>query len=463
MEIKLRPYQQELIQKVRASYASGKRAPLLVLSTGGGKTYCFSYMSKQAVARGRRVLILVHKTELLDQASRSLSNLGVDHGRISPGHSGERSQVAVASVQTLVRRILKQRISFDFVIIDEAHHANASTYLKILAHFPQAHILGVTATPCRSDGSGLGTESGGIFDDLIEGPTVEELIGLEALVRPKVYAPPTDLDLSGIKRRGGDYDKAELNARVDKPTITGSAVEHYAKISPFKPAIAFCASLKHAEHVRDSFRSAGFKSELIHGGLKDDVRSQMIKDLGSGRIHVLTSVDLISEGTDIPIVSTGILLRPTQSKALYIQQVGRVLRTAPSKTQAIILDHVGNCLKHGLPTDRQEWSLKGEKRSKRFDDREIIRVRQCKKCFAVWEEGLACPYCGHVNIIEARKPKEVEGELREVSEEEIKRLQIAKRREVGMAKTFEELLKIEKERGYKPGWAHFRWNARKNR
>lgn len=463
MGITLRPYQEKLIEGIRASYRAGKKAPILSLPTGGGKTFCFAYMTQQAAQRGKRVLILVHKTELLDQASRSLAALGVDHGRISPGHHGERSQVAVASIQTLIRRLPKLKMQFDFIIIDEAHHGVSSSYRRILVYFPNAHILGVTATPCRTDGQGLGVDHGGIFDDLVEGPSVEELIDIGALVRPVVYAPPSGLDLSGIRRIGGDYDKRELNARVDKPTITGSAVDHYARLTPGDPAIAFCASLQHASHVRDEFRSRGFTSEIIHGGLDDLTRKSMIEGLGAGRIHVLTSVDLISEGTDIPIVSTGILLRPTQSKALYLQQVGRVLRPSPSKARAVILDHVGNCLKHGLPTDKNEWSLEGDKKKRGSKELETIRVRQCKKCFAVWEQGIKCPECGHVNVIEARKPKQTEGELREISKVEIERLRIAKRREEGQAKTFEDLLAIEKARGYRPGWAHLRWNARRKR
>jgi len=452
----LRPYQQQAVSELRAAYAAGARAPLFVLPTGGGKTFTFVYVGQQAVARGNRVLILVHRQELLMQASRSLSAMHVRHGLIAAGYPRNGEPVQVASVQTLVRRL--HRVARpDLIVIDEAHHAVAGSWRKVVSAFPAARVLGVTATPIRSDGRGLSD----VFDALVTGPTVQQLIDMGHLVRPVVYAPPTALDLSGVKRRMGDFDQAELGRRVDKPTITGSAVDHYRKLCDGQPAIAFCVSVAHAQHVRDQFRAAGYRAEAIDGSMPDQLRHDAIGGLSTGRVQVLTSCDIVSEGTDIPVVSAAILLRPTQSTGLFLQQVGRALRPAPGKDRAVILDHVGNCLRHGMPQADRDWSLDGEpatRRSKRDD--EPPPVRQCERCYAVYPPQPACPSCGYVAELQVRTIDETDGELQEVDALAVQR---QRRAEVGQARTLEALQEIARVRGYKPGWARFIYTSRQRR
>ena len=453
----LRPYQQQAVDELRGAYAQGARSPLFVLPTGGGKTFTFVYVGQSAVARGNRVLILVHRQELLMQASRSLTAMGVRHGLIARGHVTTGDQVQVASVQTLIRRLGKHRYHFDLIIVDEAHHAIAGSWRKIIDALPQARVLGVTATPIRSDGKGLRD----VFDTMVTGPTVQQLIDMGHLVRPVVYAPPTQLDLAGVKRRMGDFDQAELGKRVDKPTITGSAVEHYRKLCDRQPAIAFCVSVAHAQHVAADFRSAGYQAKAIDGSMPDAERKQAIEDLGAGRLHVLTSCDIISEGTDIPVVAAAILLRPTQSMGLFIQQVGRALRPAPGKDRAIILDHVGNCMRHGLPQDDRDWSLDGLlDAGKRKRENDVAPVKQCEKCYAVFTPRPVCPVCGHTHEIKEREIKQTEGELQEVDAVTMQR---QRKQEIGKARTLEELQEVARKRGYKPGWARFIWNARQSR
>jgi DNA repair protein RadD len=451
----LRPYQADAVAQLRAAYSSGKRAPLFCLPTGGGKTFVFSYVAHNATARGKRVGILVHRQELLLQASRSLTAIGVRHGLIAPGHIQNREPVQVASVQTLGRRIAKMRYDFDLIIVDEAHHAVAGTWKRLIESMPEARILGVTATPVRSDGRGLSD----VFDDLVIGPSVSTLIDMGFLVHPVVYAPPTAIDMAGIRRKGGDYDQRDLAARMDKPTITGDAVAHYTKHSPGKPAIAFCASVAHAQHVAQQFEAAGFRARSIDGSMLDTERRQAIADLGNGRLQVLTSCEIVSEGTDIPVVETAILLRPTQSLGLYLQQVGRALRPAPGKDRALILDHVGNCLRHGLPDDQREWTLDGAPRGQRAanDNEPDVTVKQCEVCFAVFKPSLVCPACGHVHAVKAREIQQTEGELTEVDADLLRRQQ---RAEVGKARTLEQLKEVAKQRGYKVQWAYKIWEAR---
>lgn len=464
--IKLRPYQNDAVANVRNSYKNGSRSPLVVLPTGGGKTVIFSHIAANVSARGKQVLILVHRVELLRQTSSALSKSGVHHGLINPKYTPDlMAKVQVCSVQTLNKRMHKYPLSPDLIIVDEAHHATAGTWRKILEFYPKARVLGVTATPIRGDGVGLGVHSGGLFDDLIIGPQVSELIGAGFLVAPIVYAPMERVDLSGIRVRMGDYDKEELSKRLDKPHITGSAVSHYSKLCPGTPAVAFCVSIAHAEHVASEFRAAGYRAYAVDGSLDDDVRKRILGGLGNGTVDVVTSCDLISEGTDIPAIGAAILLRPTQSLGLYLQQVGRALRPCEGKDRAIILDHVGNVITHGMPQDEREWTLDGdEKKRKKKDDKEPgVRVKQCPKCYSVHEPAPNCPSCGHFYESEAKPLEQKDGELSQVTEADALRMKRMKAKEVAQARTLDELETIAAARGYKPGWSLHIWKSRQKK
>lgn len=453
------------VEDLRHAYEHGKKSPLYVLPTGGGKTAILCYIAEHATMKGSRVFILVHRKELLLQCSRHLAQLGVPHGRVMPGHSMTRDMIQVASVQTLIRR-MDYYAAPDLIIIDEGHHAVAGSWRKIINHWPDAMLLGVTATPSRLDGKGLGVHAGGVYDSLVEGPTIRQLIDMGYLTQPIVYAPPTDIDMQGVKVSMGDYEKGEMDRRVDRPTITGSAVEHYRKLCSGVPAIAFCASIKHAHHVAEQFQQAGYRAECIDGNLSDTERKQVIDYLGSGKLDVLTSCDIVSEGTDIPVVGAAILLRPTMSEGLYLQQTGRSLRPYPGKEHSIILDHVGNCLRHGLPDDERKWTLDGVKRrSKRAkkDEEKDIKIKQCPRCYMVHPPAPICPNCGYIYQTNTREIEEKSGELHQITDAE--KIQIAKerRRKIGQARTFEELQAVGAELGYKPGWAWFRWKSRQAR
>ena len=451
----LRPYQDKIIAGVRDAYLQGYRAPLAVAPTGAGKTVIFSYIAANTNARGKRVMILVHRVELLRQTSDKLFQLGVDHGLVNPKYTpAAYKNVQVASVQTLIRRLNKHQPP-DLIIVDEAHHATAGTWRKIIEHWPKARVLGVTATPCRGDGKGLGAHAGGIFDTLVMGPQIKELIDGGFLVSPKVYAPLERIDLSGVATKMGDYEKHGLELAVDKPKITGHAVEHYKQLCDGAPAVVFCVSIKHAQHVAEEFRAAGYRAYAVDGSQDDETRKRILAGLGNGQVQVVTSCDLISEGTDIPAIGCAILLRPTQSLGLYLQQVGRALRPSPGKPYAVILDHVGNVLMHGLPDDVRDWSLDGIERRKKGEKKEKgIRVEQCEKCFVVYEPQPVCPSCGHQKVVKDSAPQQVDGTLREVTAADRVRLKKEKRMEIGRAKTREELEAIARARGYKPGWVN---------
>lgn len=459
MILTLRDYQRADVERLRAEYRKGARAVLYQAPTGSGKTVLFANIVESAVARGSRVWIVVHRQELLDQTSRALTMLQVPHGIVAAGRASVTSPpVLVCGVQTLVRRLY--RIGpVDLIVLDEAHHASAGTWDKVIRSRPEARLLGVTATPERLDGKGLGEH----FDALVVGPSVAELTTQGYLAPAKVYIPPQVADLANLKIRGGDYAVSESASRLDRPTVTGDAISHYERICPGSPALVFCTRIVHAENVAKAFRERGWKAESIDGTLSDKVRRQRIEALGDGRLNVLTSCEIVSEGTDIPIVTAAILLRPTQSLGLYLQQVGRVLRPAPGKSHAIILDHVGNVGRHGFPDDDRTWSLEGRRKGQKGAI-EQVAMRACPSCFAAFRPAPICPYCGAAYPIKDREVEEVQGELVEATEDHKLALQIQRRREVGRARDRESLERIAAERGYKPGWVEniMRARARKS-
>lgn len=466
--LSLRPYQSDAVEGVRNYYLQGFRAPLVVLPTGGGKTVIFSHIAHLTVSRGKRVLILVHRIELLRQTKKALEKSGVHAGIINANYTPDPfAKVQIASVQTLVKRLHRLRQEYDLIIIDEAHHANASTWRQIIDANPQARLMGVTATPCRADGVGLGVAAGGYFDCMVMGPQPQELMDMGYLVAPKIYAPPTGLDFSDVDMVRGDYDKGQILAKVDKPTITGDAVDHYRKYADGQPCVVFCISVEHAQHVAEQFRLAGYRSEHADGSLDDDERQRRLNGLGNGEVQVLTTCDLISEGTDIPAIACAILLRPTASLGLFLQQVGRALRPSPGKDFAIILDHVGNVRMHGRPQDYREWTLEGAKKTKRTlkDDAAKVKIEQCPKCFAVHVPTPVCPECGHLYEVKQsqRELAKRDGELLEVTDDIQKLINKQRRMEIGRAQTLNDLVAIEKLRGYKPGWAHHVWKAKQKK
>lgn len=440
MSLTLRPYQATLIERTRANFLVGKRSQLLVLPTGGGKTVCFSYMAGRAVEKNLRVWILAHRVELLDQISKTLRQFGVPHGVVAPGYLGDRRQpVQVASVFTLARR-LDRYDPPDLIIVDEAHHAiTDSTWGRVITAFPNAKLLGVTATPIRLSGEGLGD----LFQSMVVGPTMRELIEQGALSPYRLFAP-AGVDLSGVHTRMGDFVRGEIAAAMDKPSITGDAVKHYQKLAPGRRAVAFCVSVEHAVHVAEQFRAAGISAQAIDGGMDRGLRASVLAEFSAGRIQVLASCDLISEGFDVPAIEAAILLRPTQSLGLYLQQVGRALRTFPGKDEAIILDHAGNVKRHGLPDEERVWSLEGAPKKKA--QKSEVPVKTCGACFSTVHSAATHCSCGFEFPVQRREVEHVEGELQEIDLATAVR---QRRQEQGRAQSEADLVALGRSRGMK--------------
>lgn len=451
----LRPYQVDCVARLRASYAAGHRAPILQLPTGAGKTVIFSHVAAGATAKGRSVLVVAHRRELIRQASDKLLAAGVPHGIIAAGTRPDPAMaVQVGSVQTAARRLTGLR-PFDLIVVDEAHHARAAQYELLFDTQPGAKLVGVSATPARLDGRGLGIAAGGVFDDLISGPAVAELIAGGYLCRARVFAPAERLNLRGVPTRGGDYAPGALAAVMDRPGLTGDAVEQYRRRADHAPAIAFCTSIKHAEHVAEQFRDAGYRAQHVHGGMPAADRDAVIGGLGTGEVEVVASCDLISEGLDVPAVGAVLLLRPTQSLVLHMQQIGRGMRPAHNKDALIVLDHAGNTLRHDLPDAERVWSLDGVQKQAPADG------WRCPECGAVNPPGtLVCSECDYERPHAQPAPRtlaESAGDLEEITDQ---RLAIARslsfRQMVNQRLTEPELRAFAAARGYRRGWVQHR-------
>lgn len=458
--ITLRDYQERAVQEIRQQFRERMAPALLVMPTGSGKTFTFSYVAASGAEKGRRIIIIVHRKELLLQASGSLRALGIDHGMISPHFTpNPHALIQVASVDTLLIRLKKQpaKYRFDIAIFDEAHHVIAGNkWGRAWEELGRPLMLGVTATPVRTDGKGLGEHSAGVFKSMVLGPGVGELIALGRLINPAVYTSLELPDLSGLKKdKDGEYNRVALAERVDKPRITGSAVEHYSKICPGAKSIVFCSSIKHAKHVRDEFNGAGYRFELLCGApeMSDSERTAINRKLRRGEINGACTVDLVSEGYDLPDLECCIMLRPTASEALYLQQVGRIMRPSPTKEGCWLLDCVGNVgavvkegfkLKHGFPDQERFWTLDGRKkkrRGKKDDDDISIEVRQCPNCYLVHAMAPKCPACGHEYPAGGRGGLEqVEGDLQKITPEMQARLAHDARLKQGRAKTVDEMV-----------------------
>lgn len=471
MTIALRDYQTEGVAKIRASLRDHRRV-LFVLSTGGGKTVIFTFIAESASAKGNDIMIVAHRQEIVEQISSALDAMGVRHGMIMPGRTMTGDRVQVAMVQTIARRLDTIKKPPALLIVDEAHHGVAGQWRKVTEAFPAAKILGVTATPERLDGKGLSDA----FDDMVRGPGTKWLIEAGHLAGFDYFAPPSQVDFTAIRTRMGEYALDDLAAAMDRATITGDAVQHYREALAGRPAIAFCVTVEHAVHVAEQFRSAGIAAASVDGSMDKALRRDRIRALADGRLHVLTSCDLISEGVDVPVCAGAILLRPTKSLGMHLQQIGRVLRRKPDGSRAVILDHVGNVSRHGLPDADRNWSLAGRKKKESAPG-----VRTCRLCYAVvpagpvglfrcsgdLEEGDSCPILAPDPAAKA-PPTVVDGKLEKFVDPatwargvDLKNGSYYQLLE--LADTEDKLRQVAKARGYHHGWVKRVLRARAER
>lgn len=453
--IELRDYQKTGVARIRHEFARCSRRVLFVLPTGGGKTIVFVHICSRVASKGKRVVILVHRVELIDQVSATLGRFGVDHGVIAAGHPETDKFVQIASVATLARRLNRVR-PFDLVIVDEAHHATAGTWAAIMAAMPDAFALGVSATPERLDGRGLGVA----FDVMVQGPTAVELTKAGHLVPARVFAPPERIDLSAVRLRAGDYDARQLAELMSDGAIVGNVVAHWQRLAAGVPTIAFCASIEHSKQVADQFHAAGIPAAHVDGATPPEERRQIVAALGVGDLKVLCNVDLFGEGVDVPGVGAVILLRPTRSLARYLQAVGRALRPDGTKDHALVLDHAGCSWQHGLPDAPRAWTLEDRpaRRATERTDAPGEQLRQCGGCGAFHGPATpTCSTCGEPLGASPAEVREVEAQLEEQrrerqrkAAERITRMRYAEL--IEWANSLDKLQFAARVKGYHHGW-----------
>lgn len=462
----LRDYQLKADAEIDAAFASGHKSVLLVLPTGGGKTSVAAHIIHKTEAAEKATMFVAHRKELIEQCSARLDGQGVNHGIIKAGNKRVNNRlVQVASIQTLINRVrpkegqlIGHNYRADLIIIDEAHRALAGTYLDAIKEFPKARVLGLTATPYRSDGKGLGD----LFDCIVSASSPAELTRDGYLVPARAYTTPLEPDFAKIKVKMGEFDKQAIEQAMNNADLVGDVYAQWKKHAETRQTVIFASSCAHGQSIAAVFKERGVKAEYLDGETPEDTRTRILADLESSAIQVVVNMGVLTEGWDCPVVSCVVLARPTKSLGLYLQMAGRALRPAPGKADCIIIDHGGNVMRHGLVTEEREYTLEGDKG--RADQ---SKTKTCYACRMVHDQH-KCPSCGHVN----KKPKPVttpdektyldeigvvEADLEEIDVEKL----LARRK--GELDFLRAALREQVDKGFKPGYAKKMFMQKYNR
>lgn len=417
----LRPYQQTAIQSLRESIRAGRKHPILVAATGSGKTTIACEIVRSAVEKRNHVLFLAPRRELIYQASDRFTGAGIAHGIIMAGEDRTvMPNVQVASFDTLHARAVRTRRMriprADLVLVDECHLSIAQTRKDIIELYPDAVIIGLTATPARGDGRGLGE----IYDDLVMVSSVRELTQTGYLAPARYFAPTTP-DLEGIKlNKDGDYQEKQLGKRMDDAKLVGDIIDNWRKIAPGVSTVVFCVTRAHSRHVCEKFREAGVTAEHVDGETPLAERKAIFARVESGETTVLCNVFVATFGLDIPRLTCAVLARPTRNIVLYRQICGRVLRPFPGKEHALIVDHSGAVEQHGFLDDDVPWSLDGnetvaERKKQQAEEHHAPKEITCSQCKTVFKSRRDCPSCGFAMVPPSKPIPTHEADLVEVS------------------------------------------------
>lgn len=452
----LRPYQQRAVEQLDTA---GSRGPLLVAPTGSGKTVIACALLGRAVDRGQRCLFVAPRRELIAQCSRHLTQAQVSHGLLLAGSEAQQNlyaPVQVASVDTLLSRLIRRKRlalpTFELLVVDEAHLSITAARRALLDLWPQALRIGMTATPTRRDGRALGV----LYDRIVEPVSVAELVRSGYLVGGRYFSLSAP-DLSRVRTVAGDFHQGELEAAVNQPRLVGDVVAHWLKHAASRRSVVFASGIPHSIALCEAFLRAGVAAEHVDAGTPQELRDATFERFRSGQTQVLTNCFLASYGFDLPELACVVLARPTQSLMLYLQMIGRGLRPADGKRDCLVLDHSGCVHRHGFADDERLWTLDGERalveRQKSESERREAKLLTCPECACVFAGARLCPECGYFFAPLGKEVRTLDGELVEVGAH-------LKPEQQDRRGFFAELRGIAAERGFKAGWAAYKYREK---
>lgn len=434
---KLRDYQAEIINKIQNSMLTGHRRIIVQSPPRTGKTVVMSEIARRATVKNRRVLFLIHRQEVLEQANATFKEQGVDFDLLTSG-----------MVQTLTRRVDKLDAPH-IILVDEAHHVLSKSYRRILDKFKDAYVLLFTATPVR-----LGREQlDQVADDIVLGKSIKELTAAGFLAPFRYYQPPAGFNQSELKLSStGDYTNKSITSALQS-CLYGDLVSHYKRLAAGKQAVCYCHSIDAAKHAAAEFNKNGIAAAEVDGTTPRSERDELVKKFRDGAIKVMVNVNLFTEGVDLPDVDAVILARPTSSLSLYLQFAMRCLNPRRGKV-AVIIDHANNVEKFGYPDSERNWLqlVKTGAKTRKNAETDNFNIVTCETCFAVLESRTikagTCPYCDA--LIKQKRPDKpvalidlVEAARTENQSDDYHQL-----------KTVGELYAYAKRKGYKRGWAY---------
>lgn len=405
-------------------------------------------IAEDGIKKKSNILIMAHRNSLLEQHRKLAEELKLDN-----------NYLRIVSVFTEVNH-LGENENPNIIIIDEAHLSEARSYKKVCGYYSNSIVILFTATPSRLDGKPLT-----LADTLIEGISADELIKLGNIADYDYYAPDLNLQLDEIDLVAGEYNNKQLENVMNKPIIYGDVLKYYKQLGENRQAIAYCINISHSKKVCKMFNKNNISAIHIDAKTKEKDREKILEDFKNGKYKILCNCNLISEGITLPTASVGLLLRPTTSLPLYIQQACRVLTPMKDK-KALIIDFVNNIEKFGFPTSKREWSLENKISTKRkFDEQGNLIIKSCSKCYKVYRGNLTqCPFCGFRNIpkeCEIKEKKNIElKQLKKEQEQEQQKQKYQRKKEIWQCQTMNELVAYAKEHNYKnPRWLGLLYNA----
>lgn len=447
----LREYQLKMLTDALSLMRQGYRRILIQAPTGAGKTVLAAALLGCVQMLGLTGEFIVHRKELINQTSRSFDGGGLTHGFVASGRPMDLDNaVILAGVQTLVNR-LGLMLPPNLAVVDESHHATSATWDRVLSGYPDAYIIGLTATPQRLDGRGLNEQ----FDAMVTGPSVAWLIEHGYLSPYELFAPSIP-DMSNIPEVAGEYSKARTGELMSRPTVIGNVVEHYLELAPGEQGIVFAPTRDASKKYADAFRAHGVTAMHVDGDTSDAERERFDDAFRAGDILIGCNVGLFSEGYDVPNISYVGDAAPSKSLVNVAQRWGRCLRPAPGKRRGIICDHAGNALPaqfggrgHGLPDDEREWTLEGRPKNKRAAD-DATPITQCPSCFRVYPSAAKfCPGCQEPPPLMPRLVQQADGKLTKLEREALKIAAAMRRKEEERAcTTFDEFFTLGRARKY---------------